>query len=297
MVNGDFEPKDSDVKLQALTFVKRIEKSVGVMLKTNEKMKVNRYIIFSNVLRDEFRPQFEENEDITWRDSYMFHESVLNSGAKIRRERLDSALITKNKFLERSTKVPKALTNQRKNNYDCLTPKISVKYTAYGQSLNKNQKRLQLCDDNDSFASGFGGFPGDKVSSAIRLNEIVLRSHQSQNKSVLNFVLNQPELLTGKNCEMEFNDYKSKGTILTMVEKFMNILKLVQENLETLQNGLDKILPDQECPIDGWEEQKADTPTEDRKAPRKNNYVSILKGTDFGAKGSRRSILSGGSSR
>lgn len=252
MVNGDFEPKDSDVKLQALTFVKTIEKSVSLMLKTNEKMKVNRYIIFSNVLRDEFRPQLEENEEITWRDSYMFHESVLNSGAKIRRERLDSALINKNKFSERRTKVPKATAHHRRNNYDCLTPKISVKYTAYGQSLNKNQRRLQLCDENDSFASGFGGFPGDKVSSAIRLNEIVLRSHQSQNKSVLNFVLNQPELLTGKNCEMEFNNYKSKAIILTMVEKIMNMLELVQENLEKLQNGLGAVLPDQECPVDGW---------------------------------------------
>lgn len=63
----------------------------------------------------------------------------------------------------------------------------------------------------------------NKKYDNFEMNKIVIRSHKSLNKSVINFVLNQPDLSSGKNYEMEFNNHKSKEYILVLLEKYYGI--------------------------------------------------------------------------
>ena len=97
-----------------------------------------------------------------------------------------------------------------------------------------------------------GGFERSQSKGLLNMemNNIVLRSHQSQNKSVINFVINQPDVSNGKNYEMEYNNYKCKPLIKKTVEKFLNILDLFIREIENrMASGF---VFDKDTPVDGY---------------------------------------------
>ena len=248
MMEGDIEKRDSDVKKNARQNIKKLEERINFVLKIDPKFaKINKYISFVNLLTEAFKPQlFEINKDELEQrplnkksdgpdlhdldnaieddenEYRSFHDIIMNAERKNKNLKNNERISSLNSSVDRK-RIQDHILKEKNNKLNNLAPKIMVKYTDFGKLLNQNKN----CAANYEFSA-------QNRMNKTEMKKVILRSHMSHNKNVLNFVLNQPNLIAGKNSDIEFNNYKCKQNMLKILDKYITVFDFMIESLEKI---------------------------------------------------------------